>query len=99
MFAEDLVLGVSLSNTQFGLPNLVMQEKLVPEFLQSEVTPERLGAALGPILADGPARLLALQQLARVRERLGPPGAIDRVAHFVEKMALGQSRDEALRGF
>lgn len=81
----------------FGLPNLVMQEKLIPEFLQDEVAPDRLAAALGPLLEEGSPRKLALQQLARVRERLGPPGAIERVAQFVEKLALGQSRDEALR--
>ena len=81
----------------FGLPNLVMQAKLIPEFLQDEVNPENLASSLGPILADGTARDHALEQLARVRERLGPPGAVERIADFVEKMALGQSRDEALR--
>ena len=81
----------------FGLPNLVMQARLVPEFLQEEVTPEKLAAGLRPILEKGSARDQALAQLARVRERLGPSGAIDRVARFVEKLALGQSRDEALR--
>lgn len=81
----------------FGLPNLVMQEKLVPEFLQQAVEPETLAAALGPLLQEGAPRQQALQQLARVRERLGPPGAVERIAQFVEKMAMGQSRDEALR--
>ncbi len=81
----------------FGLPNLVMHEKLIPEFLQDQVEPNRLAAALEPLLHESTGREQALAQLARVRERLGPPGAIERIADFVEKMALGQSREEALR--
>ncbi len=81
----------------FGLPNLVLQEKLIPEFLQYQLTPDNLEQALRPLLAEGPERQRALNQLEKVRRRLGPPGAIERVARFVEKMALGQSRDEALR--
>lgn len=81
----------------FGLPNLVLQEKLVPEFLQHQLTPENLEQALRPLLQDGPERQQALGHLEKVRQRLGPPGAIGRVAGFVERMALGQSRDEALR--
>lgn len=81
----------------FGLPNLVMQEKLIPEYLQHEVHPENLAAGLEPLLKEGHPRQLALQQLARVRECLGPPGAVERIARFVEKLALGQSRDEVLR--
>lgn len=81
----------------FGLPNLVMQAKVVPEYLQHEVNPANLTLALAPLLEDGPARQLAQERLGRVRERLGPPGAVERIADFVEKMALGKSRDEALR--
>lgn len=81
----------------FGLPNLVLQEKTIPEFLQDQLTPDALESAFRPLLEDGPERKLALSGLARVRQRLGPPGAVLRVAQFVEKMACGQSRDEALR--
>ncbi|MDR7053207.1 diguanylate cyclase (GGDEF)-like protein [Pseudomonas koreensis] len=49
LFAEDLVLGVSLSNTQFGLPNLVTELRQVmerhalqPRQLEVEVTEEAL---------------------------------------------------------
>ncbi|MCU7246739.1 putative bifunctional diguanylate cyclase/phosphodiesterase [Pseudomonas koreensis] len=48
-FAEDLVLGVSLSNTQFGMPNLVTELRQVleryglkPRQLEVEVTEEAL---------------------------------------------------------
>lgn len=49
LFAEDLVLGVSLSNTQFGLPNLVTELRQVlerhalqPRQLEVEVTEDAL---------------------------------------------------------
>ncbi|WP_207848410.1 MULTISPECIES: EAL domain-containing protein [unclassified Pseudomonas] len=49
LFAEDLVLGVSLSNTQFGLPNLATELRQVlerhalqPRQLEVEVTEEAL---------------------------------------------------------
>ena len=80
----------------FGLPNLVLQQKLVPEYLQQEVRADFLEQRLGPLLEESPERTLALQNLALVRERLGPPGAVARVASFVERMAEGKSRAEAL---
>ncbi|MEX3774315.1 putative bifunctional diguanylate cyclase/phosphodiesterase [Pseudomonas sp. MYb118] len=49
LFAEDLVLGVSLSSTQFGMPNLVTElrqvlerHELQPHHLEVEVTEEAL---------------------------------------------------------
>ncbi|MHC8329433.1 putative bifunctional diguanylate cyclase/phosphodiesterase [Pseudomonas sp. LB1P83] len=49
LFAEDLVLGVSLSSTQFGMPNLVTELRQVlerhglqPRYLEVEVTEEAL---------------------------------------------------------
>lgn len=96
-FIGKLLLRLKLVRVDFfGLPNLVLQENVVPELLQHQVQPEVLAQLLRPLLVDSPQRTLALQQLARVREQLGPPGAVARVAQFVERMTLGQSRDEAL---
>lgn len=44
-----------------GLPNLIAQEKLVPEFIQKEATPEQLTMALLNYL-DHPEKVAALQQ-------------------------------------
>ncbi|QTL03609.1 lipid-A-disaccharide synthase [Aquabacter sp. L1I39] len=38
------------------LPNLVLGENAVPEFLQHDCTPQKLAEALGSVLADGEAR-------------------------------------------
>jgi lipid-A-disaccharide synthase len=46
------------------LANLVLGENVYPEYLQEDCTPERLAAALAPLLQHTPARE---QQLARLR--------------------------------
>lgn len=81
---------------RFGLPNLVIDADAVPEFLQHEVDPAVLARHLVSLLA-GPERQRALADLARVRQALGPPGAVHRVSRFIERLAQGQSRSEALR--
>jgi lipid-A-disaccharide synthase len=52
------------------LPNLILGERAIPEFLQRECTPATLGAALADIVRDSPARdaqLSALSRLDRLR--------------------------------
>lgn len=66
-----------------ALANLVADERVVPEVLQGEATPERLVRELEPLLADGPAREAQLEGLGRVRAALGGPGAAERVAALV----------------
>jgi len=64
-----------------ALPNLIVGERIVPEYLQREATPERLSRALLPLFdTDSPERECQLRGLARVRAALGSPGAAGRVA-------------------
>jgi lipid-A-disaccharide synthase len=63
-----------------SLPNLVAGERVVPERLQSDATPERLAEDLRDLLEEGAARRAQLAGYARVREALGAPGATERVA-------------------
>src|SRR5437773_11514834 len=64
-----------------GLVNLIAGRQVAPEFLQRAATPQALAAAVLPLLdrESGAARRQR-EGLALVRERLGPPGAADRVA-------------------
>ena len=63
------------------LVNLVAGERVVPELLQEELTPERLVSALEPLLdPERPARAAMLRGFATMRDRLGAPGCAARVA-------------------
>ena len=73
-----------------GLPNLVLEETAVPEFYQGEVTPERVAPVLLDLLEEGhPRRRRQLDDLARVRDRLGAPGAAERVAALAAELVGG----------
>lgn len=70
-----------------GLANLVAGWDVVPELIQDDATPERLAAAVVPLLDGngGPAR----DQRAGfevVRARLGSPGASARVAEMAREL-------------
>jgi lipid-A-disaccharide synthase len=74
-----------------GLVNLVAGERVAPELLQDDATPERLAAALLPLLEEGStAREKSLQGLARVKDALAPrePGrsAADRVVDMAAEL-------------
>ena len=48
------------------LPNLILGERAIPEFLQSECTPEKLAVALAGLVRAGAARDAQLEALARL---------------------------------
>ncbi|MDV2984502.1 UNVERIFIED_CONTAM: lipid-A-disaccharide synthase [Methylobacteriaceae bacterium AG10] len=52
------------------LPNLILSENAMPEFVQADCTPERLAETLAPLLAGGPARRTQLDALARIDGRM-----------------------------
>ncbi|KQO88395.1 lipid-A-disaccharide synthase [Methylorubrum extorquens] len=56
------------------LPNLILSENAMPEFVQADCTPERLAETLAPLLAGGPARRTQLDALARIDGRMRLPG-------------------------
>ena len=73
---------LGLSEVDFrrvALPNLILDEDLLPELLQHAATPQAVAAAALPLL-EGPPRARQLAGYGRLRERLGGPGAVDRAA-------------------
>lgn len=69
-----------------GLPNIVAGRLIEPELLQDDCTPEKIASTALELLE--PERYRQLQRdLQEVREKLGEPGAVKRVAELVLRMA------------
>jgi lipid-A-disaccharide synthase len=68
----------------FGIINLVLGERAVPELFQEEASVERLSNELRPMLASTDVRLRFQKSLSRAKDRLGSKGATQRVAKFIE---------------
>jgi lipid-A-disaccharide synthase len=61
--------------------NLVLEERLVTELLQQQLTPEAVAAAVEPLLLpNSPERQRILEGYGRLRQRLGEPGVTQRAA-------------------
>lgn len=75
------------------LPNLIIGETAIPEFIQERATPQALAAALAPLLTEGAARAAQRAAFARVRARIiaagNSPSA--RAAEIVLEYASQQS--------
>ncbi len=66
-----------------GLPNIIAGKTVVPELLQSEVTPAKIAAELGSVLDSRQENERMRADLSRVRKRLGRPGAARRTAELI----------------
>jgi lipid-A-disaccharide synthase len=74
----------------YSMVNLIAGKRTVPELIQNDLTPERLAAEVLRLLNDQGAREAQRHGLSEVRERLGPPGAVDRAADSIlELIAAG----------
>ena len=71
----------------FGMVNLVAGEKIVPELIQRAFTPEAVAAEVVSMLTDHVRVAKIRKGLARVREKLGGPGASRRTAEAILRVA------------
>jgi lipid-A-disaccharide synthase len=67
----------------FSMVNLIAEKRAVPELIQNDFTSERTSTEVLRLLNDRAARETLRRDLAEVRRRLGPPGAVDRAADAI----------------
>src|ERR1700736_66681 len=77
----------------FSMVNLIGRKRAVPELIQNDFTPARVAAEILRLLNDQSAREALRRDLAEVRQRLVPPGAVERAADAVLQL-LGASRGQ-----
>jgi lipid-A-disaccharide synthase len=78
MLARQLV-----SLDMFAMVNLIAGEKIVPELAQRAFTPEAVAAEAVSMLTDRDRAAKIRAGLARVREKIGGPGASRRAAEAI----------------
>ena len=78
------LLGKMLIHTEhIGLANVVAQERIVPELLQSRVTARAIEGEVYRMLTDSAYAERIRKGLSQVRARLGSPGASSRAARII----------------
>jgi lipid-A-disaccharide synthase len=73
----------------FSMVNLIAERRVVPELIQKDFTPSRVAEEVLRLLSDPRAREDLRIGLAEVRNRLGPPGAVDRAADAIVALLSG----------
>ena len=76
-----------------GMPNLIAEHRVVPELIQSRVTPERIATEARRLLTDAQAYSVAKEGLREVRRRLGGGGAAERAAALVVDMLRSRMKN------
>jgi lipid-A-disaccharide synthase len=77
----------------FSMVNLIAGSRAVPELIQNDFTPSRVASEVLRLLNDQSARESLRRDLAEVRQRLGPPGAVERAADAIlELIAEAQAQ-------
>ena len=76
----------------FGMVNLIAGEKIVPELIQDDFTPQAVADEAVSMLTDRERIEMVREKYARVRQRLGGPGASRRAAEAVLSIAGAPGR-------
>jgi lipid-A-disaccharide synthase len=78
---EEIVARLAIQVPSAILPNLILEENVVPEFLQRDCTPQNLSAALGPLMTQSPQRRRQIDAFTRLDAvmRLDPSERLDAI--------------------
>lgn len=67
----------------FGLVNLIMDERVVPELFQEQANPKDMARELSRYVSDQQYRELTQSKLKQVKQKLGARGATEKVANIL----------------
>lgn len=85
------------SVTSMVLPNIILGENVVPEFLDGDANPQALAGAVRPLLADSPQRRAQVEAFARLDEMMRlPSGAAqaDEAARIALDVVIGSDNSD-----
>jgi lipid-A-disaccharide synthase len=93
---EEAVARLTIQVPSAILPNLILGENVVPEYLQRRCTPQNLAKALVPLLGDGPERSRQIDAFGRLDAIMDCGGASpsSRAAEIV--LGMAERRTELL---
>ena len=69
-----------------AMPNILAEDSIYPEFIQSQATPENISRAAIEFIRDPSRRSAVRKKLAAVIRSLGGPGATQRAAHAILRL-------------
>lgn len=79
-----------LARVEFiGLVNLIAGRQVVPELVQGRASANNISKSVWQLLSDDAQRMAIEQELLKVRETLGGPGASERAAKIALRMIYG----------
>jgi lipid-A-disaccharide synthase len=86
---EEMVARLAIQVPSAILPNLILEENVVPEFLQRDCTPQNLSAALVPLMTQSPQRQRQIDAFRRLDAVMdgGPTSPSSRAADIVLRLA------------
>ncbi|GEP09990.1 Lipid-A-disaccharide synthase [Methylobacterium gnaphalii] len=73
------------------LPNLILAENAMPEYVQADCTPQRLADTLAPLVIGEPERAKQLEALARIDRRMSLPDG-EEPSRAAARIVLGAQR-------
>jgi lipid-A-disaccharide synthase len=79
----------------FAMVNLIADRKAVPELIQGDFTAENVAKEVRRLLTQPRARDAIRGELAEIRRRLGPPGAVERAADAIAERLKSLSGNDS----
>jgi lipid-A-disaccharide synthase len=86
---DEIVMRLVSPLSSVILPNLILEENVVPEFLQRDCTPQNLGNALVQLMAETPQRRRQIDAFTRLDEIMEPDAIKDGEPQSPSQRAAG----------